>query len=285
MKANQDSDRGRKLIPVGLFATLGALPFVLWAVYLAPPELVESIGPIPVVRTGEAIQWLPDLDSGSFDALEWVAGVLAGVGLVALAIVYSLALVIGVLGVAATLLGVFLLGDPRHLGRVVSRLSNHPLFWLVIGVYALFGGVVFVPGLVVIVVELAVAVMVGGTLLVVFGAGWVEFRSRTSRAVRIAIAYPFAIGAIVVPVAATTLVSPTFATIARVATEGLAIIILDTVFQFGDINRWIRATFDLDGSGYLLMWLAIAISLGWIAGTGIELGMHVRNRRRKLARQ
>lgn len=258
---------------------------MLWAVYLAPPELIESIGPIPIVRTGEAIQWLPDLDSGSFDGLGWVAGVLAGVGVVMLSIVYNLALAIGVLGIAATLLGLFLVGDPRHLGRVVRRLSNHPLFWLVIGVYALFGGVVFVPGLVVIVVELAVALLVGGTLLVVLGAGWVTFRSRPSRGVRIAIAYPFAIGAIVVPVAATTLVSPTFAIIARVATEGLAIIILDTVFQFGDINRWIRATFDLDGSGYLLMWLAISISLGWIAGTGFELGIHVRNRRRKLARQ
>lgn len=273
MEPNDQTRAGLKLIPVGVSGILLALPFLLWAAYLAPPELSGSLGPIPVVSVDISVQWIPEIGEPDFDAGTWFTEILVAVGQLLLAGIYYVALAVGAVGTLSTLFGFLLVGNPELIGSAIRQWTSHWVVRLLVGVYLLFGAAVFVPGLLVLLVELSVAFLVGGTLLALFGAGWLRFRARSSPFVRIAVAYPLGVAAVVLPVVATALVSPTFAAATQVASEQLAILILDTVLSVGGVNEWIRATFDLEGANYFLMWLGIAVSVGWLLGAGVELAV------------
>lgn len=269
MSSHARTVAGLKLLPAGISAILVATPFLLWGVFYAPAHLIEYIGPIPIVSPETSVEWIPELDR-EFDPMTWLISVLAGIGRFVFAAIYLSALTVGIGGIIASISGTVLLGNPDLVTEAIKRWTDHWVVRFVLGVYVLMAAAIFVPGLLIVLIELSVAFFIGGSLFGILGLGWLRFRSKASLTIRIVFAYPLGIGTIILPLIVTALVSPTFAETAQFASEQFAIVILDTIFAIGDVNQWIRDTFDLDGSGYFVMWGGIALVSGWILGIGTE---------------
>lgn len=92
----------------------------------------------------------------------------------------------------------------------------------------------------------------------------------------ILIAYPAAMTAIFLPPIVAALFSPWLGDVVFPRNEAIAIWILDNVLFVGGLNDWLRAQYDLDEIGHVLMWFGIAVPLGWLLGTLVSLADLVR---------
>ncbi len=72
--------------------------------------------------------------------------------------------------------------------------------------------------------------------------------------------------ALFLPPVVAALYSPALGQIIFPGSEELAIWILDTILVVGGLNELLREQFALEGIGYALMWLGVAIPLGWLLG-------------------
>jgi len=96
------------------------------------------------------------------------------------------------------------------------------------------------------------------------------------RGTTIALAYPSAMTAIFLPPVVAALFSDIVGESIFPRSEELAIWILDNILFVGGINETIRASYELEGIGYVLMWLAISVPLGWLLGLLVTLADVIR---------
>lgn len=94
----------------------------------------------------------------------------------------------------------------------------------------------------------------------------------------ILLAYPFAVTAVFLPPVVAAFQLPALEEMVFGTSEELAIFILDEILFVMGINEWIRATFDLEGLGFALMWLALSFVVGWFLGLLVGLANVIRPR-------
>ncbi len=114
----------------------------------------------------------------------------------------------------------------------------------------------------------------GGVATIAAGLAMV-FSRRGGRATSVLLAYPSAMTALFLPPVVAALYSPALASILTGSTN-LAIWILDNVLTVGGLNTFLREQFALQGPAYVLMWLGIAVPLGWLLGAFVALANLVR---------
>jgi len=110
------------------------------------------------------------------------------------------------------------------------------------------------------------AVFAASIVATIAAAAAVFFSRVGGRLTSILLAYPSAMNALFLPPVVAALYSPALGQIIFPGSEELAIWILDTVLVVGGLNEILRAQFALEGVGYALMWLGLAIPLGWLLG-------------------
>lgn len=118
-------------------------------------------------------------------------------------------------------------------------------------------------------------------LVATVAAGIAVVASRVGgRASSVLVAYPAGMTALFLPPVVAALYSPALAGIVFPPSQSLAIWLLDSVLAVAGIGELLRARFALEGVAYVLMWLAIAVPLGWVLGALAGLADVVRPRDR-----
>lgn len=121
-----------------------------------------------------------------------------------------------------------------------------------------------------------VAVGAAGAVATVAAAVAVGASRVGSRATSVAVAYPAAVTAFLLPPVVAALYSPALADVVFPNTTTLAVWLLDGPLAVGGLGDLIRARFDLRGTAYVLMWVGISVPLGWLVGVLVALADVVR---------
>lgn len=109
--------------------------------------------------------------------------------------------------------------------------------------------------------------VVAASVVATFAAGLAVFFSKIGgRATSVLLAYPSAMTALFLPPVVAALFEPTLGDVIFPQSEELAIWLLDSVFDVGGANEWLRENFTLEGAAYVLMWLGISVPIGWFLG-------------------
>lgn len=112
----------------------------------------------------------------------------------------------------------------------------------------------------------------------VAAAGAVAAHDAGGRGTTVAFAYPAGVTAIFLPPIVAALLWEPLGDVLLPASDRLAALILDKLlFVFG-LNDLIRGAFDLDGPGFLGMWLSLSLVVGWSLGILVSLADTVRPR-------
>lgn len=98
------------------------------------------------------------------------------------------------------------------------------------------------------------------------------------RGLTVAIAYPASVTAIFLPPVVAALIWESLGNIILPGSEALAIWILDEILFVYGLNDLIRSNFNLEGAGFLGMWLGISLFVGWLLGILVTLADAVRPR-------
>lgn len=118
------------------------------------------------------------------------------------------------------------------------------------------------------------------SVVAVVSAGLAVFFSKIGgRAVSVLLAYPFGMTALFLPPVVAALFTPSLGQVIFPRSEEIAILILDTLLAIGGLNDWLRANFTLEGTGYVLMWFALAVPAGWFLGLLVSLADLIRPKR------
>lgn len=266
------NERGIKLAGIGGAVLLISIPLLVWVLGTDLPGIIRRIGPFILVDIYTDINWLPDPSDGEFDLATWIADIGGDFVTFGLTAGYYLLLFAVIVGFSMLLYGLSMVHGAGQLFDEIADWTGNPMIQLMIGAYLLFFAALFVPTVMRVMVELTIAIAVGGTLFLLFGGAWWWLHSEVAGRMRIAVVYPLGIAAVILPIAVTAVLSPTFATSADWLSNALAIVLLDSIFAIGGLNEWLRATFDLDGLGYVGFWLGIAMALGWLIGFIVEWG-------------
>ena len=96
------------------------------------------------------------------------------------------------------------------------------------------------------------------------------------RGVTVGLGYPLAMTAVFLPPVVAALSYEPLEAIILPWSEEVAIVILDDILYVGGLNEAIRDAFDLEGANYALMWIAVAVPVGWALGLLVELANVVR---------
>jgi hypothetical protein len=125
-------------------------------------------------------------------------------------------------------------------------------------------------------VEGVYAVLAASGVATVAAALAIFFSRIGGRATSVLLAYPAGMTALFLPPVVAALFEPTLQETIFPASEELAITILDEILFVGGLNEFIRNEFTLEGTGYVLMWLALSIPLGWFLGGLVALADFIR---------
>lgn len=98
------------------------------------------------------------------------------------------------------------------------------------------------------------------------------------RVTTVVLAYPMAMNALFLPPVVAALFDPSLSGVLE-ASESLAIYLLDNVLFVGGINEFLRENYSLEGMGFVLMWVGIAVPLGWFLGCVVTLADLIRPRK------
>lgn len=135
--------------------------------------------------------------------------------------------------------------------------------------------------------DAVIAVGAASVVAVVSAALAAGFTKTGGRWVSVLLAYPFAMTAIFLPPVVAALFTPTLERLILPPSYDLARWILDTFLFVGGLNDVLRGAFDLEtfgqqwglpGLGYVLMWVAISVPLGWFLGVLVALANLIRPR-------
>ena len=125
-------------------------------------------------------------------------------------------------------------------------------------------------------VEGVYAVLAASGVATVAAAIAILFTRIGGRATSVLVAYPAAMTALFLPPVVAALFEPTLQETIFPWSEELAIRLLDQVLFVGGLNEIIREQFTLEGTGYVLMWLALSVPLGWGLGVLVAFANLIR---------
>jgi len=202
--------------------------------------------------------WQPDTQLGMVLYRAWSA-----LGVPVIALVYPL-----------VLLGAFVRFQTRRIGRTAAS----------IGLLGVVGLSLVVWGALAALARFELALVSGGFLAIALAGGVatvsaalaVGTKSAGGRATTVLLAYPFAMTALFLPPVVAALFSKTLAAIVLPNSTALAQWLLDNALAPVGLAETFSRTFDLEGLGYVVMWLAISFPLGWVLGTLVSLADLVR---------
>lgn len=101
------------------------------------------------------------------------------------------------------------------------------------------------------------------------------FHRIDGRFTTVLLAYPFAVTAVFLPPVVAAYYAVQLSFVFEQSTD-LAVWILDNLLWVFDINTLLRDRFELEGLGFLLMWLALSFPVGWLLGSVVTLADLVR---------
>lgn len=202
--------------------------------------------------------WQPDTRLGMVLYRAWSA-----LGVPVIALVYPL-----------VLLGAFVRFQTRRIGRTAAS----------IGLLGVVGLSLVVWGGLAALARFELALVSGGFLAIALAGGVatvsaalaVGTKSAGGRATTALLAYPFAMTALFLPPVVAALFSKTLAAIVLPNSTALAQWLLDNALAPVGLAETFSRTFDLEGLGYVVMWLAISFPLGWVLGALVSLADLVR---------
>ena len=96
------------------------------------------------------------------------------------------------------------------------------------------------------------------------------------RASTVLFAYPFGVTAIFLPPVVAALYSPSLSSVIFPKSYTLAVWLLENPLDVWGINTLLREEFALEGLGYVGMWFALAVPLGWLLGLVVSLANVIR---------
>ena len=202
--------------------------------------------------------WQPDSQLGMVGYRAWSA-----LGVPVIALVYPL-----------VLLGAFVRFQTRHIGHTATSLG-------LLGVVALS---LVVWGALAALARFQLDLIAGGFLAIALAGGVatvsaalaVGTKSAGGRATTVLLAYPFAMTAIFLPPVVAALFSKTLAAVVLPNSTALARWLLANALAPIGLAETFSRTFELEGLGYVVMWLAISFPVGWILGSLVALADLVR---------
>lgn len=214
----------------------------------------------------------------SEEALEhWFHQLTVGLLSAALLVFYYVTLALLVAGLAATGVGVYsLLADDAPFRERLRRSSRDRSVRAAVVGCCLLWLVILNPWLIPLLAELAVALVVGGSVFAVSVGSLLAVYDQRTPARTVLVMYPLGIGAVLLSLVAAGLASPAFNAHLRAGSTLLAIWLLDNVLAVGGLNAFLRRQFQLEGVGFFLMWLAIDVVLGWLVGAAALAAGYVR---------
>jgi hypothetical protein len=116
-----------------------------------------------------------------------------------------------------------------------------------------------------------VAVVAASLVATVAAALAVVFSRVGGRGTTVLLAYPAGVTALFLPPVVAALYSPTLAAVVFPGSQSLAVWLLTNVLTVGGLADLLTARFDLRGLGYVAMWVAISVPLGWLLGFVVSL--------------
>lgn len=170
------------------------------------------------------------------------------------------------------LAGYFLRFQTRRLDRTAMRLGTVGvafLFLLFWGGLTAFARFQFTPAGFFAVGAASIVAVVAAVLALLF-------RRVGGRTTTVVFAYPLGVTALFLPPVVAALYSPTVADYVFPRSESIAIWLLDNVLTYGELNTYLRQTYDLRGVAYAGMWFGIAVPVGWVLGVLVTLADLVR---------
>ena len=120
------------------------------------------------------------------------------------------------------------------------------------------------------------AVAAAGSVAVVSTVLALAFGRIGGRLTTVIVAYPFGVVAVFLPPVVAALYSPALASVVFPRSETVAVWLLDGVLAYGGLNSLLRERFELVGFGYVAMWGALAVPVGWVFGVLVTLANLVR---------
>lgn len=165
------------------------------------------------------------------------------------------------------LLGLALRFHTRRIDSTATRLGLAGVMLLTLVVW----GVLTVVARVQFSTEGFLAVLAAGVVATLSAGVAVLARQFGGRATTVAVAYPAGMTTFFLPPVVAALYSPTIASVVFPQSTSLARWILDTFLAVGGLNEVLRSWWDLEGTAYVGMWLAISVPLGWLLGTLVSI--------------
>lgn len=174
------------------------------------------------------------------------------------------------------LLGYFFRFQTRRLNTTALTIG----FAGVVGLFVLLWGALAVLAK----FQFANALEAGGVTAVVAASGvavlsaalaFVTYRAG-GRTTTVVLGYPFAMTAIFLPPVVAALFSTTLAAIILPGSTDIAQWLLDNALAPIGLAEFFSETFELEGVGYVIMWLAISFPIGWVLGLLVTLADIVR---------
>jgi len=202
--------------------------------------------------------WQPDSQLGMVLYRAWSA-----LGIPVIALVYPL-----------VLLGAFIRFQTRRIGRSAASLG---LLGVVVLSLVVWGALTALARYQLDLISGGfLAIALAGGVATVSAALAVGARSTGGRAVTVLLAYPFAMTAIFLPPVVAALFSKTLAAIVLPNSTALARWLLANALAPIGLAETFSRTFELEGVGYVVMWLAISFPIGWVLGSLVTLADLVR---------
>jgi len=202
--------------------------------------------------------WTPDTQFGMILYRAWSA-----LGIPVIAFVYPL-----------VLLGAVIRFQTRRISRTATSLG---LLGVILVSIVIWGGLAALARFELnLIAGGFLAIALAGGVATVAAALAVGARAVDGRATTVALAYPFAITAIFLPPVVAALFSKTLAAIVLPNSTALAQWLLDNALAPVGLAELFSETFELEGLGYVIMWLAISFPIGWVLGLLVTLADFVR---------
>lgn len=203
-------------------------------------------------------RWTPDSQLRMILYRAWSA-----IGVPVIALVYPL-----------VLFGAFIRFQTRRIGRTATSLG---LVGVVVLSLLVWGGLAALA-------RFQLDLIAGGFLTIALAGGVATLSAALAlgaysvdgRVTTVALAYPFAMTAIFLPPVVAALFSKTLAAVVLPNSTAIARWLLANALAPVGLADFFSRTFELEGAGYLIMWLAISFPIGWVLGLLVTLADVVR---------
>jgi MFS family permease len=270
-----------RLLSVGVVITVVAVTLVESTTTLAGTLPTDPIEPFSLPAFDVDVSLAPPFERlDSEGVLErWFHELAVGLLAAGLLVFYYVTLALLAVGLAATGVGLHaLVTDEAPLRERLRRSSRDRSVRAGAVAFCLLWLIILNPWLIPLVAEVAVVLVVGGSVFAASVGSLLAIYDHRTPARTVLVMYPLGLAAVLLSLIAAGLASPAFNAHLRAASTVLAIWLLDNVLAVGGLNALLRRQFQLEGVGFFLMWLAIDVVLGWVVGAAALAVGYVRER-------